>query len=61
MKTYKSFKDKIGILGDMILGNEIKWNFTKFLIDRDGNVIKRFSPVVTPEEIEPHIEELLKK
>lgn len=55
------FKDKIGILGDMILGNEIKWNFTKFLTDRNGNVVKRFSPVVTPEEIEPHIEELLKK
>lgn len=30
---------------------DIAWNFTKFLIDGDGNVIERFSPVVTPEEI----------
>ena len=37
----------------MILGNEIKWNFTKFLTDRNGNVVKRFSPVVTPEEMSP--------
>jgi glutathione peroxidase len=29
----------------------IKWNFTKFLIDRDGRVLRRFAPVVTPEKI----------
>ena len=39
----------------------IMWNFTKFLIDKNGKVIKRFSPVVTPEEIIPHIENLFKK
>jgi glutathione peroxidase len=34
-------------------GNEdIAWNFTKFLVDRDGQVIARFAPQVTPEEIE---------
>lgn len=37
----------------------IKWNFTKFLIDRDGKVVKRFGPAVTPEEIEPEIVKLL--
>ncbi|CCV64527.1 Glutathione peroxidase [Alteracholeplasma palmae J233] len=37
----------------------IKWNFTKFLIDRNGNVVKRFAPNVTPDMIKPYIEELL--
>ncbi len=31
--------------------SDIAWNFTKFLIDRNGNVLDRFSPMVTPEEI----------
>jgi glutathione peroxidase len=30
----------------------IKWNFTKFLVDRDGNVVRRFGPMVRPERIE---------
>jgi glutathione peroxidase len=30
-------------------GGEIKWNFTKFLFDRDGNVVARFEPEVTPD------------
>ena len=38
---------------------DIKWNFTKFLIDRKGQVVARFEPVVTPEEIESEIEALL--
>jgi glutathione peroxidase len=37
----------------------IKWNFTKFLIDRNGNVIKRFAPYFPPEKIEPFIADLL--
>lgn len=37
----------------------IKWNFTKFLIDRNGNVIERYSPKTKPEEIESKIKELL--
>ena len=37
----------------------IKWNFTKFLVDRDGAVTERFSPRVVPEKIEPRIVELL--
>ncbi|MBP5637752.1 MAG: glutathione peroxidase [Bacteroidales bacterium] len=40
-------------------GNAIKWNFTKFLINRDGTVIKRYAPVVTPEKMEKDIEEML--
>ena len=35
--------------------DDIEWNFTKFLIDGAGNVVKRFEPMVTPEEIEPAI------
>ena len=42
-----------------ILGTKIKWNFTKFLVDREGNVVERYAPTVTPERIEPRIMELL--
>ncbi|MBR3387090.1 MAG: glutathione peroxidase [Bacteroidales bacterium] len=38
---------------------DIKWNFTKFLIDRKGRVVARFEPVVTPEALESEIEALL--
>ena len=38
---------------------DIKWNFTKFLLDRKGHVIKRFEPTVAPEAIEADIEALL--
>ncbi|WP_411955302.1 glutathione peroxidase [Alkalibacillus sp. S2W] len=34
------------------LGGEIKWNFTKFLVDRDGKVIRRYPPQATPDKIE---------
>jgi glutathione peroxidase len=43
-----------------ILGTEsIKWNFTKFLVDREGHVVKRFAPKDTPEDIAREIEVLL--
>ncbi|MQR94143.1 glutathione peroxidase [Fictibacillus phosphorivorans] len=43
-----------------ILGSKaIKWNFTKFLVDRNGQVVKRFAPTDKPETIEKHIQELL--
>ena len=38
---------------------DIKWNFTKFLVDRKGRVVARFEPVVTPAELEGQIEALL--
>jgi len=41
------------------LGNAIKWNFTKFLISRDGTVVKRYAPAVTPEKMEKDIETML--
>ena len=42
-----------------ILGTKIKWNFTKFLVDREGNVVERYAPTVTPDRIEPRIKDLL--
>ncbi|AXX87409.1 glutathione peroxidase [Malaciobacter marinus] len=42
------------------LGTEaIKWNFTKFLIDKNGNIINRYSPSTTPKSLEDDIEKLL--
>ncbi|AWD69040.1 MULTISPECIES: glutathione peroxidase [Acinetobacter] len=42
-----------------ILGNGIKWNFTKFLIGRDGKVLNRFAPTTKPEDLEAEIEKAL--
>jgi glutathione peroxidase len=43
-----------------LLGSErIKWNFTKFLLDRKGNVVERYAPVKKPEDITQDIEALL--
>ena len=38
-----------------LLGNDIKWNFAKFLVGRDGSVIKRYPPQVAPKDIEDDI------
>lgn len=43
-----------------VLGGRIKWNFTKFLIGRDGKPLKRFAPISTPEKIETAILATLK-
>lgn len=43
-----------------ILGEQIKWNFTKFLVDTDGKVAKRFGPQKNPDTMEKDIEALLK-
>lgn len=42
-----------------MMGSKIKWNFTKFLVDRDGNVVERYGPTTTPQKIEEKIKELL--
>ena len=41
------------------LGRSIKWNFTKFLVDREGWVVKRFAPRTAPAKIEPWVRKLL--
>ena len=48
-------KERPGILGS----GAIKWNFTKFLVDRQGHVVNRFAPATKPEELEKEIEALL--
>ncbi len=53
---YKYLKTKL----PGTLGKNIKWNFTKFLIDSDGNPVKRFSPTTIPEKLIKDIEKLLK-
>jgi glutathione peroxidase len=43
-----------------VLGSEaIKWNFTKFLIDRNGKVVDRFAPTTKPEDLKSNVEALL--
>ena len=48
-------KEKPGLLGS----EAIKWNFTKFLVDRKGRVIERYAPNIEPQAIAPDIEKLL--
>ena len=47
--------DNPGVLGT----EKIKWNFTKFLVDKDGKPVKRYAPVTKPKDIETDIEGLL--
>ena len=42
-----------------IFGNFIKWNFTKFVIDKNGKPVKRFAPITKPEEMEAYIKSIL--
>ena len=45
-----------------LLGSQgIKWNFTKFLVGRDGKLVKRYAPLTKPEDIKADIEALLKE
>lgn len=42
-----------------LLMDKIKWNFTKFLVDKEGQVVERYAPTTKPEDIEKDIKELL--
>lgn len=54
---YKYLKQKApGILSTQ----DIKWNFTKFLVDREGNVVTRYAPATTPDSIEKEIQKYFK-
>ena len=71
LKSKQGFKGFDGLKGKILIpiakamdpdyknNSNIKWNFTKFLVDRNGNVVDRFESTVTPEKIEQRIEELL--
>ena len=52
-------KEKPGFFAVFGLRGEIRWNFTKFLVDRKGRVIARFGPAREPKKIAPLIERLL--
>ena len=71
LKSQKGFQGFDGIKGKVLIpiakamdpdyknNSNIKWNFTKFLVDRQGNVVERFESTVTPDKIEKRIKELL--
>ncbi len=54
------FYNKVKKYTPEIKKDDIRWNFTKFLIDKEGNVIARFAPNITAEEIDEHIASLLR-
>ena len=71
LKSKQGFKGFDGLKGKILIpvakamdpdyknNSNIKWNFTKFLVDREGNVVERFESTVTPEKIEAKVEELI--
>ena len=71
LKSQKGFEGFPGLKGKVLVpiakamdkdyknNSNIKWNFTKFLVDREGNVVERFEPTVEPKDIEKKVEELL--
>ncbi len=64
-EEYKGFKAKAtakllkGLSKSMNKDSDIRWNFTKFLVNRDGTVIKRYAPTTKPEDIEKDIKAML--
>lgn len=52
---FRFLKSRLGGL----LGSRIKWNFTKFLVDKNGIPVKRFSPTTTPEKIDKYLEKFI--
>lgn len=54
-----AFRQILIKLAQTVAGSGIKWNFTKFLVDRQGRVVTRFAPTVKPEELEAAIVKLL--
>ncbi|KAL5551653.1 hypothetical protein UlMin_001829 [Ulmus minor] len=53
--VYKYLKSSKGGL----FGDSIKWNFSKFLVDKDGNVVERYAPTTSPLSIEKDVKKLL--
>lgn len=61
MKGSRRIVDIITSINQFFVGSDIKWHFTKFLIDRDGNVAQRYAPTFTAEAMEDDVVKLLKK
>ncbi len=57
--AFKELLLKLASIGEKREGSDIKWNFTKFLVNRRGEVIARYSPSVKPSELTGAIEQLL--
>lgn len=55
----KGLYDKLSNMGFETQGDDIKWNFTKFLVDKEGKVVGRYAPTFEPEKLEEIIEKLL--
>ena len=53
------FLELLASLNQTRTGTDIKWNFTKFLVDRSGKVVGRYNPTITPADLEAQIEALL--
>ncbi len=64
-EEYKGFKAKAahtmlkGISKSVEKSSDILWNFTKFLVGRDGTTVKRYAPTTTPKDIEKDLESML--
>lgn len=57
---FKHLKEKKGEEGlGSLLGNDIKWNFAKFLVGKDGEVLSRYAPTTAPDAIEDDIKQAL--
>lgn len=44
---------------ELLEGNDVKWNFTKFLVNKEGEVIGRFEPYITPQELQTELDKVL--
>jgi glutathione peroxidase len=53
--VFKFLKSKLGGL----FGSRIKWNFTKFVVDKNGKPLKRFSPITKPEAIAKYLDQVI--
>jgi glutathione peroxidase len=55
----KSFENKVKLFNLFAKTGDIKWNFGKFLIDRNGEIVERYSPAYLPEQLDADIAKLL--
>ena len=59
VKPKDDYPSEKGLLSKLMKSSTIKWNFAKFLVDRNGNVIYRFSPTYLPEDMDQIIKEVI--
>lgn len=57
--THPIFKYLKSKLKGGLLGSKVKWNFTKFVIDKNGKPVKRFAPITKPEKMEDFLKKIL--